>query len=112
MRSSDSHYKNHCSELAAYVEVFHGLLPVGVSLVENHRKATTSCLITEEGIFENTIRQTMKSINLNVFYGRALLFHVLSLPLLFYLRLKFTLLATGLVKTLRERLGCLYGDVF
>jgi Hormone-sensitive lipase (HSL) N-terminus len=63
-------------EVAAYSELLNSLLIMGNSLVENHKTSEDTCLYSEVGIYENTVRKTAESLNLESFYGRVFGFQV------------------------------------
>lgn len=65
-------------EIASCRDLLKGLCTIGNSLVETHKRSKGTCLLSEEGIYNNTIVKTVKSINLDSFHGRVSQFHVSS----------------------------------
>jgi hypothetical protein len=72
----ENEFGSNFREVAAYKSLLQNLFTIASSLVEIHKKSETVSLYSEVGTYDNAIRRTMDSIDLKVFWGRALSFHV------------------------------------
>lgn len=102
-------------EIESCNDLLQSLLKIGDCLVNNHNKSEDSCLFSEIGIYENSIKKTLDSINKESFYGRNFGFHVSFLfSYNYYLEFLKLPISTGLIFTDTSNLAisCVYSVIF